>query len=629
MNKQPINWRSLGQHPVTKYIVIFVAIFLAFLIGRLSVPDVDTGSRATTADKAEGAETATPTVYTCSMHPQIKQPDPGDCPICGMDLIPLQRQTDESDSERRYSMTESAVALAEIRTTAVRRQFPNAEIRLVGNLDYDQTRVRSLTARFPARIDRLYVNYTGIPVKKGEHLALVFSPELLVAQNELLTAWQSEPGGPFYRAARQKLLLWDLLPDQIDALQDEGKASERFELRAPMGGTVVERNIKEGDYVQTGDPLVTIADLSQLWLMLKAWESDLQWLRYGQSVSFTVETYPGEQFTGTIAFLEPMFDRTTRTVSVRVNVPNEDRRLKPGMFARGIVKAQLTNSHDILAPDLAGKWISPMHPEIVKDAPGDCDICGMPLVPAEELGYTDEANGKMPVVVPASAVLRTGTRAVVYVKLPDREMPTFEGREITLGPRAGDVFVVADGLSEGEEVVTRGAFKIDSSLQIQARPSMMSMDQENGAHADSSLDGEETSPLRLVVDVDTAAKLLPDYFELQQTLAGDDFEASQAVLRQMMQKTGHHGPIPDLIHDMLAASSIDGMRRPYFETLSDAMIQAVRAAPERFGGSIYLMHCPMVYEDRGADWLQPSDDLLNPFFGSEMLYCGEVLEQIK
>jgi len=383
-----------------------------------------------------------PTIWTCSMHPQIQQPEPGDCPICGMDLIPLAEDDGGDLGPRAMSMSESSRALAEIETSTVQQAFPEATVRIVGQLDYDETREKSLSARFPARIERLYVNFTGIRVKKGEHLAEVYSPELLTAQRELLTAYRADPNSSITAAAREKLRLWDLLPDQIDEILARGTATDRFELRAPTSGVVVEKHVKEGDYVKTGEPLFRIVDLGVLWLNLEAYESDLPWLRYGQNVQFGVEAYPGEAFSGQIAFIEPELNRKTRTVPVRVNVPNPDGRLKPGMFARGQVKVRIAEEGEVYAPDLAGKWISPMHPEIIKDHPGLCDVCGMDLVPAESLGFVAPQEGEAPLVVPASAVLRTGKRAVVYVRVPNTERPTYEGREIVLGARAGDQFVV-------------------------------------------------------------------------------------------------------------------------------------------------------------------------------------------
>ncbi|MFQ3226144.1 MAG: Cu(I)/Ag(I) efflux system membrane fusion protein [Lentimonas sp.] len=569
------------------------------------------------------ADPATPTTWTCSMHPQIHQPKPGDCPICGMDLIPLMNDSGADEGPRTLSMSESSRALADIRTTVVTQDYPIAEVRLVGKLNYDETREKSLTARFPARIDELYVNFTGIPVKAGEHLAKVYSPELLSAQRELLTAYRANPDSSITQAAKGKLRLWDLLPEQIDAIIESNEAKDHFVLQAPIGGVVVAKNVQEGDYVKTGEVLFRIVDLSVLWATLDAYESDLPWLRYGQAVSYEVGGIPGETFSGSISFIEPEVNRKTRTVAVRVNVSNADGRLKPGMFVRSSVESRLAEGGKLYVPEYAGKWISPMHPEVVKDGPGPCDVCGMDLVPAESLGYVVNERSAAPIIVPASAVLRTGKRAVVYVEKMAAERPTYDGREIVLGARAGDHYIVVSGLEAGEQVVTNGAFKIDSALQIQAKPSMMNPVEEMiDPHAGHAM------PVVLEINHATAQSVLPEYLEVQSSLSSDDLGAAKASLTRMMGATGHQGELPELIHQMLAAETLEAMRKPHFETLSNAMIAAVKANPEAFEGKLYVMHCPMVYPDRGADWLQSNAELLNPYWGSMMLHCGELKEEI-
>lgn len=632
MNRKPI---------VTLAASVGAALVIGLGIGRFVLaPDTGHEGHNHAADgsgSADQSATSEPSTWTCSMHPQIQQPEPGDCPICGMDLIPLEKDSGADEGPRVMSMSKSSKALAEIQTTAVQRGFPSTEVRLVGKLAYDETKEKSLTARFPARIDELFVNYTGIAVKRGEHLAKVYSPELLTAQRELLTSYRSDPSSSITAAAREKLRLWDLLPDQIDAILESGQAKDHFILRAPIGGVVVSKKVNEGDYVKTGESLFRIVDLDELWLYLDAYESDLAWLRYGQDVAFTVEAFPGETFHGQIAFIEPEVDGKTRTVQVRVNVPNEDRRLKPGMFAKGLVEAQLAEGGKVYAPEFAGKWISPMHPEIVKDDPGDCDICGMDLVPAEELGYVRDEEDEAPLYVPASAVMRTGKRAVVYIEKPDTERPTYEGREIVLGPRAGDQFLVAAGLDEGERVVTKGAFKIDSALQIQAKPSMMNPQgggpapghNHGGDPAQGSEDHSGHQMSALEIAPEQASQLVGDYLEMQAALAGDDLEAAKASAKAMMETTGHSGELPAMLHDMLAAESLDALRKPHFETLSNAMIAAAKADPNAFEQSLIVMNCPMVYPDRGADWLQSSEPLQNPYFGAMMLKCGDVKETIE
>jgi Cu(I)/Ag(I) efflux system membrane fusion protein len=268
-------------------------------------------------------------------------------------------------------------------------------------------------------------------VKPGEPLAELYSPELVSAQQELLQALPGPEGATgaaaLLPAVRERLRLWGLTVEQIAELERSRQVRDHITFYAPIGGIVVEKEAREGMYVEKGMRLFTVADLSQVWVVLDAYESDLAWLRTAQEVSFEAEAYPGETFHGTVAFIAPLVDPMTRTVKVRVNAANADGRLKPELFVRAVVRAPVA---------------------------------------------ADGEDGGLPLVIPASAALLTGKRAVVYVAAPGAE-GVFEGRDVTLGPKAGDSYVVRAGLSEGEPVVVKGAFKIDSSLQIQGRPSMM------------------------------------------------------------------------------------------------------------------------------------------------------------
>jgi membrane fusion protein, copper/silver efflux system len=424
------------------------------------------------------------------MHPQIKLPEPGQCPICFMDLIPLE-SGDEGLGEREISVSSYAAKLMELETSEVVRAFVEAEIRMVGKVDYDETRVSYISAWIPGRIDRLFVDYTGIPVKKGDHLAEFYSPELITAQEELLQAvrmldsMKNSPSDLLknsnkrtIEAIREKLRLWGFSAEQIREIEERGTPTDRMTITSPAAGIVIHKNAQEGMYVQTGTKIYTIADLSKVWVQLDAYESDLSWMRYGNPVEFTTQTYPGEPFEGTISFIDPVIDPATRTAGVRLIVDNADGRLKPGMFVRAVARPRVAAGGKVMNPDLAGKWISPMHPEIVKDESGPCDVCGMPLVTAESLGYVNGAEGQAPLLIPVSAALKTGKRAVVYVEKPDTEKPTYEGRTVELGLRVGDYYIVKSGLEEGDRVVTHGAFKLDAELQIQAKPGMMSMPSE-------------------------------------------------------------------------------------------------------------------------------------------------------
>lgn len=457
-----------------------------------------------------GTATRASSVWTCSMHPQIRQPGPGLCPICNMDLVPLQASAG-GGALRELSISADAAALLDIRVTPVMRAPASIHIELFGKIDYDERTVVTTTARMVGRLERLYTNFAGTAVSKGDAIAEIYSPELYVAQQELIQAATAsgEKTSPAVRsinesllaAAREKLRLLQLTDEQIASIEKRAAPNETVTLTAPQSGIIVRLNAREGQYVKVGDPLFGIANLDSVWLYMEAYESDLPWLRYAQKVSFTVEAIPGKNFAGRIAFVDPLLDARHRVVKVRVNVDNKDHLLKPGMFANTSVQADIDLHGQVVSEELAGKWISPVHPEIIKDGPGSCDICGIALVPAEKYGFVGSlAPAAQPLLIPASSVLRTGKRAVVYVRHKGKKEPVFEGREIVLGPRTGNYFIVNRGLDEGELVVTKGAYKLDSELQIKARPSMMNpnagLKEQSTKRADDQLTGQWPPVLR-------------------------------------------------------------------------------------------------------------------------------------
>ncbi len=639
--------RVLRKTPVLLLLVLVVGI----LIGR------GFGGSPPPADHAGDAhaEAEEPTIWTCSMHPQIQLPSSGQCPICFMDLIPLDMGGGDRDAPH-LEMSESARAMAEIETTPVVRDRPLVEVRLVGKVAVDETRLSSITARVPGRLDRLYVNYTGLAVRKGDHLAEIYSPELLSAQEELLQTLRSrdatrgsgsllmrESSDATVEAAREKLRLLGLTIAQIDRLSAAGSISDHVTLFANLGGVIVEKNAMEGDYVKTGDVIYRIADLTQLWVKLDAYESDLAWLRYGQEVEFRTEAVPGQIFRGNVVFISPTLDPRTRTSKVRVHVDNRGGRLKPEMLVHATVFAEVRADGGVVSANLAGKWICPMHPEVVSDDRGSCDICGMDLERAEDLGYVSpDTDGEGPLVIPRSAVLFTGKRAVVYVEDPRADRPTYDGREITLGPRAGDFYLVKEGLAEGERVVVKGNFKIDSALQIQARPSMMSPGRDD---ADSQPAGASGAQHGGVSDAFLTAltPVYDSYFDLAKALADDDVEAAresshgihaalEATTGDELSTHGRHewAQTRDTLLTALAESG-DGADLAAVRTAFQGVAAAVIEMERRFGhagdATFYLTFCPMAFDFAGAHWISDHEQINNPFFGESMLHCGEVQER--
>jgi len=357
-------------------------------------------------------------IWTCSMHPQIRMDKPGKCPICGMDLIPLVTSGGSTLDSTALYLSPEAVQLANISTSVVSHSAPVKELRLFGKVQADERLLESQTAHIPGRIEKLFVSFTGETVHQGQLLALINSPDLISAQEELL---QSADQPEIFEAAKDKLRQWKLTDTQIDQIVRSGKVKNNFEVLAGSSGIVTSKRVNAGDYVSSGSVLFEIANLSHVWVLFDAYESDLPFLKVGNSIAFGLQALPGTKFTAEIKFIDPVMDPTNRVAKVRVEVNNSNGKLKPEMFATGVVKANLNQYKDKL-------------------------------------------------VIPSTAVLWTGKRSIVYVKQSDG---SFKMREIDLGPMLGNSYVVLDGLKDGEEIVTEGSFSVDAASQLEGKASMM------------------------------------------------------------------------------------------------------------------------------------------------------------
>lgn len=367
------------------------------------------------------------TIWTCSMHPQIRRDAPGQCPICGMDLIPLIQDAAQIDPNS-ISMTEDAARIAEVETTIVTSQEPVKEVRLYGKIQADERLFQTQSAHLAGRIEQLLINFTGEEVHKGQAIAQIYSPSVMTAQQELFEALKMKDTA-IISAARDKLRQWKFTDGQIADIESSGKVKNVFDVTATVSGIVTAKKVNRGDYVQQGSALYEIADLSHVWALFDAYESDLPWIRQGDKVTFTLQSLPGKEFNGVISFIDPILNTQTRVAQLRVDVGNTGNILKPGMFATGHLKNRLASKGNSL-------------------------------------------------IIPQSAVLWTGTRSIVYIKVQGASQPTFLMREITLGPDLGNSYVVIEGLMEGEEIVTNGTFNIDASAQLMGKPSMMNGNQK-------------------------------------------------------------------------------------------------------------------------------------------------------
>lgn len=401
---------------------LITGIFIGWLFFHSSGIKEETHNHSTEGEKA--------TIWTCAMHPQIKMPEPGKCPLCAMQLVPINQSGITIDPDA-ILMTKEAVQLANVLTSAVSKQSVVKELRLYGKVQTDERLLQSQVSHLPGRIEKLLINFTGEVVRKGQTLAVIYSPDLITAQQELLetvTTKQSQP--VLYEAAKDKLRQWKLTEQQIAFIENSGKVKTEFEVFANTSGIVSARRVNAGDYISPGTVLFDIADLSQVWIMFDAYESDLPYLSKGQEIKFSIQALPGASYSGRIAFIDPVLDPNTRIARVRIEIDNKGGKFKPEMFATGVVKADL-------------------------------------------------AEYKNNLIIPRSAVLWTGKRSIVYVKQIKTSEPVFKLREVELGPLLGVSYVVMSGLSEGEEIVTQGAFSVDASAQLEGKPSMMNQETRN------------------------------------------------------------------------------------------------------------------------------------------------------
>lgn len=419
---------------LNKYISYTLLVLGGIFVGWLLFHSSDEHNRA--------AESANSEIWTCSMHPQIRMHKPGKCPICGMDLILLKQDADTKSDSNAVHFTKEAAELAEVSTSIVSRQKPMKEVRMFGKVQADERLLQNQVAHISGRIEKLMVSFTGEPVRQGQTLALIYSPELVTAQQELLEAAKSKQAQPeIYEAAKDKLSQWMLTPTQIAGIEKSGRIKTKFEVISNTSGIVINKRVNTGDYVSEGEVLFNVANLSSVWVLFDAYESDLPFLHVGNKVSFTVQALPGTNFTGNIRFIDPVIDPNTRVAKVRVEIGNASGKLKPEMFVNGVVHANLDQYRDKL-------------------------------------------------VIPRSSVLWTGTRSVVYIKQAGTNGESiFKLREVELGPALGNSFVILKGLSEGDEIVTEGTFSVDAASQLEGKPSMMNHDEPKKAKKVSSMPG--------------------------------------------------------------------------------------------------------------------------------------------
>jgi membrane fusion protein, copper/silver efflux system len=533
--------------------------------------------------------------WTCSMHPQIKKPEKDRCPICGMDLIPVENV---GGAGWQLKLSENAVKLASIQVTKVKKIILSKKLNVVGVVKYDERRIRKITSWIGGRIVKLWVNYKGRKIKKNERMLSIYSPMIYQTQLEYIKIYQNLKNekndllGRFkkenLKIIKTKLRLSGFNSWLTKLIEKRGKPYENLYINSPVKGIVIKKYIHEGNYVKAGSQLFDVVDLSKMWVFIDIYERDLPFIKKDQIIEFSTESYPGILFRAEIEYIDNIINPQTRTLVVRATVNNENGLLKEGMFLKGLILQKHAEKHS-----------------------------------------------KPVFIVPQSAVLYTGKRSVVYVQT---EPGLFEGRQVTIGHQTGNNYIILKGLENGEKVVTNGNFKIDSSLQILAKPSMMNPSENNekpGIHQWLNVKHYDVSK--------TFKKGLGDitlsFYKIHKGLSNDNLILAHKGIKEFLNKIKLlktknsrwkilRKNIIKPARQMLKGDLIKDARIQLFD-LTKNLIIALKTFKVKISKGVYIHYCPMARDNKGGYWIQNNEEVENPYFGEKMYRCGEVVDSIK
>lgn len=374
-------------------------------------------SKSAESDKQESTITKQKDYWTCTMHPQVHMDRPGACPICGMDLIKKvadenEQPTNDKDMANMVTLSGKKQVLANVSTIVVKKENLQQQITAYSYLDFVENNRKTISARFNGRIEKLFVDKTGEYIKKGQALFEIYSPDLVQAQNEYLIALNNSSNSTsLLNATKKKLEIFGLTPEQIQTLERTREINITLTYFSPISGTVVEKKVQEGVYVNEGTVIYDVAELSTLWNIAEVYENNLSNVKIGSPVKLHLRAYPGEEFNGRVTFIYPVVNSQTRTVKVRSEFSNYGGKLKPQMYGETV----FNNS------------------------------------------------GGQGLLVPADAVIIAGKRAVVWVKSGDK---MFEAHSVQIGNRFGEKYQIVSGINEGNEIAATGGFLIDSESQL-------------------------------------------------------------------------------------------------------------------------------------------------------------------
>ncbi|MCK0156145.1 efflux RND transporter periplasmic adaptor subunit [Cellulophaga sp. F20128] len=586
-------------------IIIYVGLLLlGVLLGWLFFG----GSSAKETQHNHTAATEANQMWTCSMHPQIMQPEAGDCPICGMDLIPAETSADGLLADQ-FKLTENAMALANVETTVVGESFADSENEptLSGKITVNEDETAIQPAHFNGRIEKLFVTSLGEKVAKGQAVAKIYSPELIAAQQELITTYKLRESQPLlYKAVLAKFKNWKVHGPQLDEVVKTGNVKTSFIIYAHVSGVVTEIAVSDGAHIMDGKPIFKVSNLNTVWANFDVYENQISLFKKGQEVKVVTSAYPDKVFTAKVSFIDPILNPQTRTVNLRVVLNNKDQIFKPGMFVEGKIK--ISNAQKVQM-----------------------------------------------VYVPASAVLWTGKRSVVYLQ-PDPMVAVFEMRQISLGNKVGGKYQVLEGLNDGDQIVTNGTFTVDAAAQLQGKKSMMNSTggkSMTGHEGHLGLQGinskvDNTVVIERVIVAKAFQNQLnavyTDYLNVKDELVKDDFKKVVAKAKSLLANLAKvdmklltdeaaHTQWMTLEKEIksagasIATANEINVQRNHFKQLSSKLTNAI----ELFGinEKVYHQFCPMADSNNGAYWLSKEEKVSNPYFGEAMLKCGEVKQVIE
>ena len=574
-------------------IYITIALLVGLLAGYIIFRSSDTDGAAvkdtsdTSDSHAHSGETAEQ-MWTCSMHPQIMLPEPGDCPICGMDLIPAESGADGL-AMNEIKMTKNAMALANIRTTIVGNEMADSEavISLSGKITENRDETATQPAHFDGRVEQLYVKSLGEKVNRGQKVATIYSPALVAAQQELITTSKLKESQPqLYNAVRNKFRNWMIHGDVLDKIERTGEVVEQFPIYSNVSGIVTDISVNEGAHIMDGMPIFKVSNLNSVWAEFDAYENQISQFKKGQKIKVVSNAYPNKEFDARVSFIDPVLNTRTRTVTVRAELNNKEGVFKPGMFVTGKIDRKSDSK------------------------------------PVEQLQ------------IPASAVMWTGERSLVYVKTHPDE-PVFEMQEVLLDNRNGDTFTVVSGLQDGDEIVTNGTFTVDAAAQLQGKKSMMNQGSEE----------DEAKMPEMKIELSEAAqdafeKSLKPYLKMKEAFVDSDAQSvstfAKATLKEILSipeselgkmEKSHLSKIKKMLTAITGKDDIESQRSD-FVILNQNMVPLAKNIDVVEPG-VFILKCPMADNNNGAFWISADKEIRNPYYGEQMMTCGSVVDSVQ